>query len=823
MDEIRISVDLGSSSDHSTVFPGADERSPSRAQYFSWINNTNEGSTEAQTLSNLDFFKWLRDEYGMQLDIYAWDAGNFDRAAGEYGDFSSEDFKRQYPRGYGPIRDSAAEIGCRMGVWGGPDGFGDTPESARTRIENMVALCRDYHFELFKFDGVCGGLRPDKVPAFIEMMQRCREYSPGLILLNHRLDFGEGMPHATTFLWEGAESYIDVHMTNDTTATHHRAGALGRGLVPGLRRLSEDHGVCISSCLDYWEDDLVLQAFNRCLILAPEIYGNPWLLRDDEFPRLARIYNMHRQYRDILVDGIVLDEAQYGPHAVSRGDDSRRFITLRNLGWTPTTYRIRLDQSIGLVAGGEVEVRRLHPHERVLGRFDFGSEMTVQVDPFRSCLIVTAVGGVGDIGVVGCDYEVIQDKPDKPVSVKLLGMSGSKSTVSVTGDRHFKAAWLDGSRADAILSGDGLQVTFPGEPLSSASHRKLGELSACPVPSDAEALYEATCFSADNNALEVRSLHRSGETNIPSVQAARDAFFDQPMFRDRGLWDKYMFDGDPDTFFSVWREATDLRVRGGTLRVDLGRPQHVDRLVIHALRELTDNGDLLYPPVETECVAEVSSDLVNWSPVLFRPLDVPTEEQRTVPIAKITTNGAGLTWANGRVEVLEAEVEQSVRYLRMPNAPDRISEVEAYSNGKALDRSAWRGSNLFASYESAPAVAAWSGKLRLDEAAPGSYLCIALNGTHGVEMAYAALRINGRYVGAPDRSPSYPSMVWEYMVRASQRDYTYYIPVTSDMIGSDIEVVVLGMDGGAIEITPEVWVTCQSPLVSLELVLSYAE
>ena len=28
------------------VYPGADERTPSYSQYFSWINNTNEGSTE---------------------------------------------------------------------------------------------------------------------------------------------------------------------------------------------------------------------------------------------------------------------------------------------------------------------------------------------------------------------------------------------------------------------------------------------------------------------------------------------------------------------------------------------------------------------------------------------------------------------------------------------------------------------------------------------------------------------------------------------------------------------------------------------------------
>jgi hypothetical protein len=31
-------------------------------------------------LTNLDFFKWLYDEYGMRLGIYAFDAGNIDYA-----------------------------------------------------------------------------------------------------------------------------------------------------------------------------------------------------------------------------------------------------------------------------------------------------------------------------------------------------------------------------------------------------------------------------------------------------------------------------------------------------------------------------------------------------------------------------------------------------------------------------------------------------------------------------------------------------------------------------------------------------------------------
>ena len=119
----------------------------------------------------------------------------------------------------------------------------------------------------------------------------------------------------TTFLWEGKESYIDVNSFNTCAAPHNRVGALGRGLVPDLKRLTEDHGG-LSACLDYWEDELVLQAFNRSLLLSPQIYGNPWLLSDGEFPKLGRIFNLHRKFSGLLVDGIELPPT-YGKYAVS--------------------------------------------------------------------------------------------------------------------------------------------------------------------------------------------------------------------------------------------------------------------------------------------------------------------------------------------------------------------------------------------------------------------------------------------------------------------------------------------------------------------------
>jgi hypothetical protein len=256
------------------VFPGADETTPSRAQYFSWINNTNEGTTETHTFINLEFFRWLKDEYGMSLDIYAFDAGAVDGKR-FYGKMDSDRFREQFPNGFGPIYRKARAMDTRLGIWGGPDGFGNTSQEEEARIRQMVSLCRDFEFALFKFDAVCGPLRPEKEDAFIRMMTLCRKYSPDLILLNHRLGLRKARPYATTFLWEGKETYIDVFSTNRVTAPHHRVEALSRGLPPDLKRLTEDHGVCISSCLDYWDDDLILQSFNRCLILSPRSTAIP--------------------------------------------------------------------------------------------------------------------------------------------------------------------------------------------------------------------------------------------------------------------------------------------------------------------------------------------------------------------------------------------------------------------------------------------------------------------------------------------------------------------------------------------------------------------
>ena len=771
------------------IIPGATELSPSRSQYFSWINNTNEGATEAQTLTNLEFFKWLHDEYGMNLDIYAFDAGAID-APNYYGNMQSDKFKAQFPRGFDPIYKLAKSFNCRLGVWLGPDGFGDTPAEEQARIEMLAGLCRDYEFALFKMDAVCTQLRPEKQDAFARLMTECRKSSPDLILLNHRLDLGKAEAHATTFLWEGAETYIDVHMTNrNRTGTHNRVQAISRGLVPYLKRLTEDHGVCLSSCLDFWEDDLILQAFNRSLILAPEIYANPWFLRDDEFPRLARIYNLHQRYRDIMVQGMVLDESPYGPNAVSRGDESTCLVTLRNLTWEPVTYRVKLDASIGINARGPVELRQFHPTERIFGTFKSGDEVSVEVRPFRCCLLLADTKNSGGVGLVGCDYEVVRDVPGKDVVIRVLGGAGEAIEVSLlAGDRPLPSATLDAKPLPKLLAGGAERIVFPGKTDRKSWHRRIGAPKLGDVPADAEMLYESSCFAADNDPLEVRSLRRSGPSLIPQVQKARQAFLDQPIIAERGILQEYLFDGNSSTVYDplrTMRKNPESRV----LRVDLGKEERID----HMLLETPPEGELLYATVTPRHHAETSADLKTWTR------------------AKLVQDGRNIR--------IETDPNAAFRYLRSNLVPDKLVEIRGFLDGAELAPLGWRMSYAFPAYREA--CKAWTLPFILEQAPKGGYLTVACNGTHGVEGAWVALRVDGHYVGAPDRAPSYPVNAWEYGVSKTDGNYSYFIPVTPDMVGKSCEVVVLALDPEHADFTPEVWQTTgPDPYQARSLILS---
>ncbi len=765
-------------------YAGADERTPSKSEYFSWISSTNEGSTEAQTLTNLNYFAFLKRAYNMQLDIYALDAGNLDGAEGTYEREDSPKIRKQYPRGYGPISEKAKSLGCRIGIWGGIDGFGDTEESAAARTEQMVSLARDYGFALFKFDTVCGLLKAEHEDYFINMMTECRRYVPDFILLNHRVPLSErAQKYATTFLWEGLETYVDVHISNSMTAPHHRAFIMDRGQPPEMARLTEDHGVCLSSHLDYFEDDLIIQAFSRCLLLAPEIYGNPWLLRDYEQARLARIFNLHRRHRDILVDGFLLPASEKCPEeTVSRGNASRRFIIGGNMCWSERPLEIVLDETIGLAPCEKVTVSSHHPFEKHIGEYKYGEKISLPLESFRAFLFEICDSKIADTMLDGCEYEVLhEDEKGKIDKVKIVASEGE---IKYTDGRELTVTDVFDStnREPKLLS-------------------EIDASSFSPVPENSEKQLETALFVQDHDSLELRCLKRAGETNIPEVKAARDAFFAQETYRARGCECAFAFDGKDDTFFDGISKTFFLddgfRVDGGGLRVDFGDVYEADAVRFEFFSSDTEQTGYL-AAIAKQTIPEkcdFSEALENWK---ASPLKDSGELYRETQDVIVSNLHSFKTFSGSR-SFAEYEVAGKIRYFRMPRPLDRIHKIALLKDGKEIELRSPRANNLLPVGREVLYSKELSAVVTKEDFREGCYISVCLEGVHGREGAYAVLECDGEYFGAVDRAPGYGTNAWEcYATRSFEADsnYTYYFPIDKAMTDKELTVRVLGVDGG---------------------------
>lgn len=742
-------------------YAGANQRTPGVPQYFSWINNTNEGSTETQTLINLAFFEKLRALYGMQLRIYAWDAGNFDGASQGYGDLTGAKFLSQYPEGYKNVVEAAARQGVRFGLWGSPDGFGDDPETERRRYDFFVHLCRDYRFALFKLDGVCGTLRPEKAALFSNMLEECRRWSPDLIVLNHRLNLYEAEKRVTTFLWNGEETYTDVHTHNRITAMHSRAYLFSRGHVENLNRLAEDHGVCLSSALDYFEDELIYQAFSRSLILSPEIYGNPWFLKDTEFPKLAHVYNLQRRNAALLVNGMRLPE-RFGPNAVSRGDGGRRFLCTGNDTWEQKDLTFALDESVGLTEGEAYSVILRHPYEQHLGIFRRGEQVTLPLPPFRAVLAELSVPERAAPALTNCAYETIKESADGvPEETRLLDCAGGRIDLQTGYEKTFyqKGAPLHALEAPPLL---------------------LGRLEQTRLqPENGEQLFEAAVFGADNDSLEARCIKRSGPVNLPEAQAAREAFFAQKTYRLRGCEAGNMFDGDPDTFYDAQSRTYcgGFRLKGGCLRIDLGETLDADRVEITCFAADRPTAEVARQTIPTE--AETSLDLAAWETA---PLTgCRTEKETEIEVVKFCVHTTYML--PGRMLTAVYALPGRTRFLRVARPMDRIHAVRFFKGETEVFPTAPRANNLQAHPEAQPPLFVKTGEAVLPQYLSGSRIALAVNGNHGAEQVYCCMEIDGSLTGAPSRAPDYRANVWEHIVCTEERNNTFYFPLPDGLAG----------------------------------------
>ncbi len=764
---------------------GADNLTPSIPQYFSWINNTNEGSSEEQTLINLEFFKYLKDKYGMQIKIYAWDAGNFDGASEGYGNAHSPKFLAQYPEGYKNVAKKAAELGINMGLWGSPDGFGNTPEEEKERFDFFVHLCKDYNFGLFKLDGVCGRLRPEKAGTFAAMLEECRKYNPQLIVLNHRLDFYEAEKHITTYLWNGEETYVDVSTCNKQTAMHHRGFMFNRGHTNNLERLAEDHGVCISSNIDYFEDELIYQAFNRSLILAPEIYGNPWFMRDDELPKLARVYNLHARNSALLTQGMLLS-TDYGENACSRGSDKKRFVATGNNSWEARVIKLSIPE-IGIKSDSPVAVNIHHPYEEHLGIFNPDDTVEITLFPFRATLIEVAELPYAEPMLTNCRYEMITEAEDgSPEDVKVLYADGADINLLKNGQE--------------ALYKKGIKINIQENP-----PYLLGSLcKKTEKPENGRLLYETAMQAITNDCLEIQSIRRSGETKIPQVRAAREAFFNQEIYTLRGCECKYLFDGRDDTFFDSQSKTycdMDLRINGGCLRVDLGAEFDCDRIEVeffspdHPTREVEVQ--------KLPLTAEYSCNLADWEATDLVKTNI-ADNDFTAKVVRFTVHD--YYNLHGKKIVASYGINNKIRYFSMEKPVDRIYAVRAIKNGKKIPLVNPVANNMQAHYRYKQVAVCMHNEFILPEHKPGSRLTVAVEGLHGEESVYCIAEIDGKLTGFPERAPDYKANQWEHAVCGSDKNNTFYLPLPDNAQGKTIKVYAIFADRRKTDVTCNVYI-----------------
>ena len=211
-----------------------------------------------------------------------------------------------------------------------------------------------------------------------------------------------------------------------------------------------------------------------------------------------------------------------------------------------------------------------------------------------------------------------------------------------------------------------------------------------------------------------------------------------------------------------------------------------------------------------------------WHPVVFKPVEPAANKM--IAVAEITKNGGQHELHDHHLHVWEAKVPNGMacRYLRLAPAPDRTAEVEVWRKGEHW-KSRPRPAPPRCSLPTTRPRPNSPGRRKVSlpsHPAPNSHLCVALNGEHGKNGAYAALRMDGSVDRCPAAGGILPGGRLRVPPRIRSSNFTYFFPITPRMHGRSIEVVVLGLAGCDPALKPEVWTTTYPhPYESLEMVL----
>ncbi len=783
--------------------------------YFDWLCHDNSGPLESEILANFAALKKMKELYGLQFDIYNSDAGLVE-SMGTYFPQYRPLFDRRFPQGLDRVAAAAADLDMRLGLWIGPDGFGETHREMETRQQQLISWVKDSNVGLFKLDTVVSPLRhPDKYilekkyQALADALNEIRSLDPQFVAINHRVNNSPYMLTITDcILWQGEETYIDVHISNRDAWLHNRVCSIRRDLSTRYFdlpfRLFEDHGICFNSLLERWDDDLVTQAFGRASVISPEMYGTFFFLRDWDWPRFARLLHLHKATRDILRG----DTRLLAGGDISHSNGRSAVLVIRNMNWDPLTKTIPLDTGLGLTQdpGTPLTIRQRHPHEFLLsgqpGGLQIGDSLELTCDPFEVKLIQIDSSAPRDPYLGGISYEVIPGGNSARFDLRLLGRAGQDYEIHLYNmeGRSLK----DESGAEVILpegSGDALRVGFPGLRRDRTYFQRVGDFEEIAADA-AEGAYlaELAKFRLDDDALEIREMKelKRRPSRHPEIEACRAYMWDKVILTH--TYHRNAFDGDPDTRWSDGYPrrspftGTPRPYRSDTSlwRIDLGNPLALSRLELHIVRRLEE--------AELDRI-ELSADLRTWIPVegiRLPGLDrIPFFEElrRRDGDIRIHDVEAG----DGRPVVLAVDLPANTsRYVRILGRNFSVSEIYGFDpQERELDRSRWRATNFYGSTPQPYRVLRWTGKL--PDHWPGQEIAVAVEAggdrLHPIDDVFVVLVVDDDIIIPRHRAPSYPYHNYEWnswwLMRDRLEGMTFRVPTDSSWQGRRIEGLVL--------------------------------
>ena len=543
------------------------------------------------------------------------------------------------------------------------------------------------------------------------------------------------------------------------------------------RKSNNTDGVSFSYDLDNWDDELILQVFNHRTNKMPRITGQPWFLKDSEFSKLGRINSLYEEYRKTLKRPLYLPDS-YGVNAVSRGSKSKRLLTLTNMSRSPINVSVRLDEEIGLKEAKRVEIRSYHPTEKIIGYFPYTQIIELEVPPFRTILYYIGTPIEEDVTIRGLDY-LLEKNNRKETQYRIMEPPVRARKSSIRLKKNFATYNINGKESNKKMV-ERYRTRLGRRSNSDPYHyRVAGSFTQGDVDAESEYLYEAAIFNTNNNALETRSLDRSGGSGIREVQKAQTAFLYNTPFIESDSWDKFLFDGDLTTAFAINKQnlkASDDANK--CLRVDMKEETNLDEIKI----VVEDEGDLFPQQIGETYTIETSLDLINWS-----TYEYTAELNSTIPITS------------------------SARYIRVPIAPNRILEFEGYGNEIKENNMMWSANNLYPHAKNKKPKKILKYQRRLRRIHANSYLCISLEGKHGIEGAYIAAAVDGKFLSFADRSPSYPSNIWQNKEVKTDSNYTYSLPLTYDMSYETIEIFLMFFEEDHQDVVPHVYMVSDDP------------